>query len=203
MKWHRYWLALLGLILAGFWSTSDATELTALATQKELTPESLLRSVAGFAFELGAQPQDPDAFLKRRRGDCDDFAQLANRLLTERGYQTKLVVVMMEKETHVVCYVSEVHGYLDFNRRAEPHPIVASDNSLEDIAQKVAVSFHSKWRMASEFQYENKQPLYLSSVFPPSHPLEKTLASVRSARIEFSGPKFVSAFGDRLFSTQR
>lgn len=182
MKPHRYWLALLGLILAGLCGPAHATELAALAAQKDLTPESLLRSFAGFAFELGAEPQDPNVFLQRRRGDCDDFAQLASRVLTARGYQTRLMVVMMEKQTHVVCYVREAHGFLDFNRRAEPQPIVESDGSLEDVAQKVAVSFHSKWRMASEFRYENKLPLYLVSVFPPSPAPKKTFAAARSPK---------------------
>ena len=91
------------------------------------------------------------------------------------------MVVIMENQTRVVCYVREAHGFLDFNRRAESQPVVESDGSLQDVAQKVAVSFHRTWRMASEFRYENKLPLYLASVFPPSHPPEKTFAAARSA----------------------
>jgi len=178
MKLHPYWLAVLGAIL-GLCGSARAAELAAIAAQKDLTPESLLRSVAGFEFELGTCPQEPEVFLQRRRGDCDDFAQLASQLLTKRGYTTKLVVVMMEKETHVVCYVKEAQGFLDFNRRTEPHPVVGSDGSLEDIAQKVADSFQSKWRMASEFRFENKLPYYLASVFPPSRSPEAAVAAVQ------------------------
>jgi hypothetical protein len=179
MKLYRYWLVLLGVILAAQCATVHASEMAALAAQKDLTPATLLRSFAGFAFELGAKPQDPEVFLQRRRGDCDDFAQLASQLLSGLGYHAKLVVVMMEKETHVVCYVREAQGFLDFNRRAEPHPVAGSDGSLEDIAQKVAASFHSNWRMASEFRYENKLPRYLASVFPSSPTLEPAVAAVR------------------------
>jgi len=170
MKWRHFWPAILALglavaVLAGP-GTMRAGQSADLTAEKDLTPESLMHAVAGFAFELGDEPQDPDVFLQRRRGDCDDFAQLASRVLTAHGYHAKQVVVMMGQQTHVVCYVQESRGYLDYNRRADPHPVVASDGSLDDIAQKVALSFRSQWTMASEFQYENKRPRYLAIVFP-------------------------------------
>ena len=146
-----------------------------------LTPENLIHSFAGFTFELNAQLQDAETFLERKRGDCDDFASLASRLLTARGYQTKLVVVMMEQQTHVICYVKEAHGFLDFNHRSDPHPIIESDGSLEDIAQKVAGDFRARWLTASEFRYENKLPVYLDTVFPPAAASNKKVAAVSPA----------------------
>ena len=73
---------------------------------------------------------------------------------------------MMSKQTHVVCYVKEAGGFLDYNHRADAHPVVASDGSLEDIASKVAGDFRSSWRMASAFRYRNGSPVYLDTVFP-------------------------------------
>lgn len=140
--------------------------MSALAGQMDLTPENLIRTFARFTFELSAQPQDAETFLQRKRGDCDDFASLASRVLTDRGYKTKLVVVMMEQQTHVVCYVNEAHGFLDFNHRADAHPIIDSDGSLEDIAQKVAGDFRRRWLTASEFRFENKSSVCLETVFP-------------------------------------
>ena len=166
MKLYRSCLALVCLLATGFCAAAHAGAVTALAGQMDLTPESLIRSFANFTFELSAQPQDSETFLQRKRGDCDDFASLASRLLTDRGYKTRLVVVMMEQQTHVVCYVKEAHGFLDFNHRSASHPIVESDGSLEDIAQKVAGDFRSRWRMASEFRYESQSPVYLENVFP-------------------------------------
>lgn len=172
MKLPRSFLTLASLVATGLCASAHVSALSALAGKTELTPETLIRSVAGFTFELSAQPQDAETFLQRKRGDCDDFASLASRLLTDRGYKIKLVAVMMEQQTHVVCYVEEAHGFLDFNHRADAQPIIKSEGSLEDIAQKVAGDFRSRWLTASEFRYENKLPVYLETVFPPATPVE-------------------------------
>jgi len=168
MKLHRNLLALVCLTAPGFCAGAYAGALDALAGQKDLTPENLIRSFAGFTYELNAEPQDAETFLQRKRGDCDDFANLASRLLTDRGYKTRLVAVMLEHQTHVVCYVEEGRGFLDFNHRADAQPIIKSDGSLEDIAQKVAGDFRSHWRTASEIRYTNKVPVYLEIVFAPA-----------------------------------
>lgn len=138
--------------------------------QEDITPETLTRCFADFDYELGDQVQDPEVFLQRKRGDCDDFATLVSSVLEQHGYRTRLVVVMMEQQTHVVCYVEEKKGYLDYNLRAAANPVVATDGSLEDIAGKVAISFHSRWRMASEVRYEGRKPVYMDNVFAPARP---------------------------------
>ena len=153
------------LLATGFCATAQSGALSILAGQADLTPEKLIRCFSQFTFELSAQPQDAETFLQRQRGDCDDFAILASRLLTQRGYTTRLVAVMMAHQTHVVCYVQEARGFLDFNHRAEAHPVRASDGSLEDVAQKVARDFRVPWLTASEFRWENKRPVYLDLVF--------------------------------------
>jgi hypothetical protein len=167
LLWRNCYAAAFAVLLALFLPVAARSEdWMQLQSQKNLTPEGLMRYFADFSFELGAQVQDPATFIRRKRGDCDDFANLAATLLTNRGYEPKLVVVMMEKQTHVVCYVKEAQGFLDYNHRAEPHPIVASDGSLEDIATKVAAYFRSRWRMASEFKYQNNATIFLDSTFP-------------------------------------
>jgi hypothetical protein len=181
MKSHGIFLALIWLIATGFCASAHAGALSTLADQKDLTPENLIRAFAGFTFELSAQPQDAETFLQRKRGDCDDFASLASRLLTDRGYKTKLVMVMMERQAHVVCFVKEAHGFLDFNHRSDAHPIIESDGSLEEIAQKVAGDFRGRWLTASEFKYENKLPVYLETVFPPAAASNKERAVVTPA----------------------
>jgi hypothetical protein len=157
------WAICFSLVCAA--ATAYAGGLNDLLNQKDLTPEGLARGFADFAFELRPQVQEPETFLQRKRGDCADYSKLASTVLTHHGYATKLVVVMMAKQTHVVCYVKEAGGFLDYNHRADAHPIVASDGSLEDIAGKVAVDFRSPWRMASFFRYRGVSPVYLDSVF--------------------------------------
>ncbi len=152
--------------------------LALLRERTDLTPERLVRLVGDFRFELRERVQDPAVFLERKCGDCDDFARLAATLLADRGYKTKLVVIMMEKQTHVVCYVKEAGGFLDFNRRGEAKPVVASGGTLEEIADQVAAYFRSRWRMASEFKYQENSPVFLDSVFPAAR------ASARSQPVQ-------------------
>ena len=89
---------------------------------------------------------------------------LAALLLTERGYKAKIVVVMMERETHVVCFVTETGGFLDFNHRNQAKPVTKCTGTLESIAQTVATEFRSKWRMASEIRYEKAKRIFVASV---------------------------------------
>lgn len=162
------WVVCFGFVVAALSGSVWGGEWAKLKARQDLTPESLLHSFADFSFELGDRVQDPETFLERKRGDCDDFARLAASLLTERGYKTKLVTVMMKAQTHVVCYVQEARGFLDFNHRADPQPVVSSDGSLEDIALKVSTYFRSNWWMASEIKYEGATPVFLDSAFPSS-----------------------------------
>lgn len=167
-RWRpaRNFLRAIVLVAVATASATRAGELAALEGRKDLTPEKLLRYFSDFTFELGDQVQDPETFLRRKRGDCDDFARLASLVLSERGYHTKLVVIMMEEQTHVVCYVKEAGGFLDFNHRADAHPIVRSDGSLEDIAAKTAAYFREPWRMVSEFRYQDNAPVFVNVILP-------------------------------------
>jgi len=166
---------------------SQAGELTRLELDQGLTPQRLLSCFADFTYELGDELQDAETFLRRRRGDCDDFAHLASRLLTQRGWHPMLVVVMMEGQTHVVCYVREARGFLDFNRRALTDPIVPSDGSLEDIADKVAASFRSPWWIVSEFEYRDGSTVFLQSAFPPA-PLLPAAVGVKATTVTLTPP---------------
>ena len=161
--WAVFWIGILLAVLPGM---AREGEWAQLGSRKDLAPESLLHFFADFRFELGDRAQDPETFLQRKRGDCDDFARLAASLLAERGYKTKPVVIMMQGQTHAVCYVQEAHGFLDFNHRADADSVVSSTGSLEDIALKVSTYFRSKWWMASEVSYEGSTPVYLDSTFP-------------------------------------
>ena len=170
------------VIICMVWDSRAAT-LSGFVNQKDLTPSKLARAIADFTFELAPQVQDPDAFLQRKRGDCADFANLASIVLAQHGYSTQLIVVMMDQQTHVVCYVKEAGGFLDYNHRADEFPVVLSDGSLEDVARHVAGDFRSGWRMASAFRYRNGSPVYGHMVFAPQK--SAAVASQRSARKRF------------------
>lgn len=147
-KWHA-----LMACLCLFWGVPGAHAFTVseLEADTHLTPASLLRRFADFKFKLcdGVQPRGQ--FLASQSGDCDDFAMLAADVLRKKGYHTRLIAVFMPLQTHVVCAVTEKKVYLDYNNRRLPSPLVPTDGSLRDIADKVARSFHTTWRCVSEY----------------------------------------------------
>ncbi len=146
---------LAGLPGLGFLSTAAAgVTLEDLKADPNLTPESFMKYFSDFKFELNRDVRPPDMFLADRSGDCDDFSTLAAALLREKGYSTRLVVVFMPSDVHVVCYVSEAHSYLDYNRRKQASPLMKCDSGLTAIADSVAQSFRTDWRSVSEFTLE-------------------------------------------------
>jgi hypothetical protein len=144
---------------------APAVTLAELRAEPNLTPERLMAHFADFKFELGGEVRKPETFLANRSGDCDDFATLAADLLRERGYSTRLVVVFMPNDVHVVCYVAETNSYLDYNRRKQVSPLVKCKGELEAIAASVARSFRSPWRSVSEFTFRNGVRRFVSTVF--------------------------------------
>jgi hypothetical protein len=144
---------------------ASAVKIEDLKADKHLTPERLIKYFADFDFNLGREVRQPEVFLEKKAGDCDDFATLAADLLRERGYTTRLVVVYMHKDVHVVCYVAEVNGYLDYNRRKNGAPLIKCGAGLADVAASVASSFKTDWRSVSEFSFKNGTRNFLQTEF--------------------------------------
>jgi hypothetical protein len=162
-------VALIALLFCGFGagaeSPSPLVTLVTLRNDPNLTPERFGQYFRDFDFKLGAVRQAPESFLAAKAGDCDDFACLAAEVLREKHYTTKLVAVFMQGQTHVVCYVDEIHGYLDYNLRKEASAVQGASGKLEEIADKVAAYFRTPWRSASEFNYEANQPRFGRIIF--------------------------------------
>jgi hypothetical protein len=157
-----------GLVMLFFLLPAGMAEdltLTELRAASKLTPERLMAYFADFKFELSRQVRQPETFLAKHSGDCDDFETLAADLLREKGYSTRLVAVFMPHDVHVVCYVAETNSYLDYNRRKLASPLVKCEGDLAAIAASVAQSFRSPWRSASEFTFENGIRHFVSTVF--------------------------------------
>jgi hypothetical protein len=150
---------LLGAILLGWFllytRTVSAVTLAELQADSNLTPERLMKYFADFKFKQSRNVRQPEVFLETQTGDCDDFATLAAALLRQKGYTTRLMAVFMAKEVHVVCYVNEIHSYLDYNRRKNPSPLVKCEAVLSTIGATVAASFRTQWRSVSEFTFQD------------------------------------------------
>jgi hypothetical protein len=119
------------------------------------TPQQFAHRFADFKYEFHAEVQPADVFLRTKKGDCDDFATVADDALTREGYTTHLITVRMPGETHVVLYVDEVHGYLDYNLRDSKHPVSSCGNSLQEVAKLVAASFRLPWTAVYEFNFHH------------------------------------------------
>ena len=145
-------LALIGCVLLPLFTCRGVT-FEELRREPNLTPERLLGYFRDFKFQLADKVQPPEIFLAARAGDCDDFASLAADILRERKYTTRLIAVFMDGQTHVICYVDEIKGYLDYNRRQELTAVQATTGDLEDVADKVAAFFRVPWRCVGEVSY--------------------------------------------------
>jgi len=100
--------------------------------------------------------QSPKQFLITRRGDCIDYAVLADHVLSHHGIPTRLIrVEMVGKNTgHAVCYVTEDRAYLDYNNRKYFFVLQRSGPTIREIATTVARSLDANWTFAQEFSFD-------------------------------------------------
>jgi hypothetical protein len=126
----------------------------------ELTPNLTAKRFASlfedFNYEYYPYVQSPHTFLRKRSGDCDDYAILADHVLGRRGgLTTRLIRVELvnSRINHVVCYVTENKAYLDYNNRQYFFTLTRSGPTLREIATKVADSFGKNWTVATEYTY--------------------------------------------------
>lgn len=136
-------------------TNAHALTLEQLHNDATLTPQTFARHFSKFRFTFHADVQKPEDFIASGAGDCDDYSTLAAAELSARGYHPRLIAVRLEQVVHVVCYVAEANGYLDFNKRAKGSGIVSSGSNLNEIADAVAKSFKSSWSSVSEFTYSD------------------------------------------------
>jgi hypothetical protein len=150
---------LLSLLAVGcallFPSETRAMTLQELHNDATITPQTFARHFSKFRFVFRAEVQKPEEFLASEAGDCDDYSTLAASELAARGYHPRLISVRLKNVVHVVCYVAEANGYLDYNKRSRGSGIVACGPSLSEIANSVANSFKSEWSSTSEFTYSD------------------------------------------------
>ena len=149
----RIWVGLIAVsLLAAL--TCPAVTLEQLRQEQNLTPDRLIGYFRDFKFQLGEKVQAPEIFLAAKSGDCDDYSSLAAEILREKKYTTRLIAVFMDGQTHVICYVEEIKGYLDYNHRQDLTAVQATTGDLEDMADKVAAFFRLPWRCVGEITYQ-------------------------------------------------
>lgn|GEM_PF-865915 len=170
--WDGLWFSLiLGLLTLA--SPLSAVSLGELQHTKNLTPKKFAGFFELFDFELHKEIQPAHKFLMRQRGDCDDYAVLADHILPAHGYETRLVHVRLAGQiAHAVCFITEDGVYLDFNNRNVFFSVARSSPDLRTIAEKVARSLNANWTSASEFvfSYETEHKVVTATVARTADP---------------------------------
>jgi len=132
----------------------DAVTIDELLGNPKLGAKKFAEYFGDFSYEFNQAILAPDIFLARESGDCDDYAVLADFVLSKHGLGTRLVHVRLTgRVAHAVCYVTENNAYLDYNNRKYFVTLERSKPDLRAIANKVADSLSASWTTASEFTY--------------------------------------------------
>jgi hypothetical protein len=130
-----------------------------LETEPQLSPRQFANLFSDFSFGYRPYVQPVEVFLRDRDGDCDDYAILADHVLSLKGNRTRIIRVDMAGTdiAHAVCYVTENKAYLDYNNRKYSITLERAGPTLRQIAAKVADSFEKNWTTATEytFSYSN------------------------------------------------
>lgn len=135
-----------------------AVTLAEMLNDPGLTPKRFAAYFEDFDYEFSPEVLSPKVFLEQRRGDCDDYAILADYVFGARNFDTRLVHVrMVGRIAHAVCYVTESRAYLDYNNRKYFINLQRCGATLREIATRVADSFEANWTSASEFTYDYKE----------------------------------------------
>lgn len=133
----------------------DAITLADLTNDPKLNAKRFAAHFEHFEYEFHPEVQPPDVFLETQRGDCDDYAILANYVLQRHGIGTRLVrISLVGRIAHDVCYVVPNQGYLDFNNRRYASTVEGCRQRLRAIAAQVADSFEANWTSVSEYAYD-------------------------------------------------
>ena len=164
-----------GLACVLAFCSSRAVTLDELLNDRHLTPKRFASHFAEFEFEANDAVQTPDEFLSGRRGDCDDYAILADYVLHRKGYHTRLIFIrLVGRVAHAVCYVDESRAYLDYNNRIFFVTLERCGPHLREIADHVGDYIQANWTSVSEFtySYEEGRKHFVTTVVktdPPSN----------------------------------
>jgi hypothetical protein len=150
--------AALGLFMAVV-GAAHAFTMVDLLSDPKMSPKRFAGYFSDFDFEVHPfDVQDPEIFLETRKGDCIDYAVMADHVLRKDGFGTRLIRVEMigKNMGHAICYVTQDSVYLDYNNRRFFMKLEKSGARLREIAGRVADSFDANWTFASEFTYSYK-----------------------------------------------
>lgn len=143
-------------VLAGSFALAPASTVTLqeLLGDSHMTPKRFASYFGDFDFEAHDEVQTADEFLGSRKGDCDDYAVLADYVLSRRNYHTRLIFIrLVGRVAHAICYVTEDRAYLDYNNRVFFITLERCGPHLREIADHVGDYVRANWTSVSQFTY--------------------------------------------------
>jgi len=159
------------------WNTETNLSLT---TSDQLPPDlqngQKQLGVAGLAFTAAMRtwtvsPSQAEPMRFYRAVMADNYAILANQALQAQGHASRLIAVRMPgTDPRVVCYVADQNAYLDYDEQIYSIRVQPSDQTIREIAQKVASSMGQNWTSASEFTMANGAKQVIATVVETDAP---------------------------------
>lgn len=147
-------VALSFLVSALALPAAQAVTLPELENDARLTPRRFANYFEAFEYEYHVEVQPAEAFLASQKGDCDDYAVLADYVFRPRGAAPRLIHIRLAGgDAHAVCYVGRDKVYLDYNNRGFFINTTRCGPTIREIATKVAESLEANWTSASEYVY--------------------------------------------------
>ena len=114
-----------------------------------------------------------------------DYAILADMILKQKGYGTRLVSVRMAAtDSHIICYVAEQAGFLRYQPDQGTIRLTPSGPTVREMAEKVAASLSENWTSASEFTYTNDVKLLVATVVKTDPPSSDALPGGQASGIK-------------------
>ena len=110
--------------------------------------------------EKGDYWQTPIETLKRKLGDCEDFAFLNKEVLRVMGYKTNVFIVRGNKKAHAICVFEDkkVYNILDNNELIEINVL-----SLRDVVKYIFKNSDYSLFLSVEFKGKNRKILFQRS----------------------------------------
>jgi hypothetical protein len=135
------------------WTTITNIKLSAIAPNVNPTPGTTLEKAFIPALESFQDPTPVDGMVRYYRIYMPmGYAILANQVLTQQGYDARLIAVRCPGLSgYIVCYVTQETAYLDYNDKTYIVKLEACGPTIRQVASKVAATLSQNWTSASEF----------------------------------------------------
>lgn len=140
------------------WLTVTNVKMSEVSADADPAPNGTLRKAFIPALQSWQDPAPIDNQLRFYRIFMPlGFAIVADEVLREQGFNTRLVAVRLPGiDAYIVCYVTDDSAYLDYNDVNYVARLQQSGATIREIATAVAAALSQNWTSASEFTVDTE-----------------------------------------------